>query len=99
MDFNIYYHKDSLDDLEGIKKKSISDSKIILNKIESILQHNPFPFGSTIKRLKNIQPPLYRLRINALQSYRVFYRIIGNSIYVLKIVPKKEVNKILNRYF
>ena len=63
-----------------------------------MLTLNPFPFGSTIKKLKNIQPVMYRLRVNATQSYRAFYRIIGNSIYILKIVAKKDADKVLKRY-
>ena len=72
---------------------------MILKKIEGILTTNPFPFGQTIKKLKNIQPILYRLRVNASASYRIFYRIIGSSIYILKIVPKKDVDRILKNYF
>lgn len=99
MGFNIFYDKDALKDLENIKIKIPSDCLIILKKIEDILTTNPFTFGQTVKRLKNIQPALYRLRVNASISYRVFYRIIGDSIYILKIVPKKDADKVLKRYF
>jgi len=97
--FNLFYNKDAIKDLENIKIKVLSDSELILKKIENILSSNPFPFGQTIKKLKNIQPTLYRLRVNASVSYRVFYRIIGDSIYILKVVAKKDADKILKRYF
>ena len=99
MGFNIFYNKDAIKDLENIKIKVPSDCELILKKFENILSTNPFPFGQTIKRLKNIQPTLYRLRVNASISYRIFYRIIGSSIYILKVVPKKDADKILKRYF
>ena len=99
MGFNIFYHKDALKDLENVKNRISSDGKLILTKIEAILAFNPFPYGSTIKKLKNIQPPLYRLRVNGIVSYRIFYRIIENAIYVLKIVPKKDSDKVLRKYF
>jgi len=97
--FDVFYNKDVLKDLENIKDKIPNDCVIILKKIENILTENPFPFGQTIKKLKNIQPTLYRLRVNASVSYRIFYRMIGSSIYILKIVPKKDADKILKNYF
>ena len=99
MAFNILYTKESLEDLEKIKIKSALDSKTVFTKIEAILRNNPFPYGKTIKKLKGIKPDLYRLRINAIQSYRIFYRIIGSEIYILKIVSKKDADKTLRNYF
>ena len=99
MAFNIFYNKDALKDLENINGKIPNDCAVILKKIENILTNNPFPFGQTIKKLKNIQPTLYRLRVNASISYKIFYRIIGSSIYILKVVPKKDANRILKIYF
>ena len=99
MAFNIFYNKDALEDLKNIKDKIPSDCVVILKKIENILTDNPVPFGQTVKKLKNIQPTLYRLRVNASISYRIFYRIIGSSIYLLKIVPKKDADRILKNYF
>ena len=99
MAFNIFYNKDALTDLENINGKIPNDCAVILKKIENILTNNPFPFGQTIKKLKNIQPTLYRLRVNASISYRIFYRIIGSSIYIFKVVPKKDADRILKIYF
>ena len=98
MDFKVFYNQDALNDLEKIKSKVKRDCEVIVKKIEGILTNNPFPFGKTIKKLKNIQPPLYRLRINASVSYRVFYRLIGNSVYILKIVQKKEADRVLRKF-
>ena len=88
-----------MEDLKNIKDKIPSDCVVILKKTENILTDNPFPFGQTVKKLKNIQPTLYRLRVNASISYKIFYRIIGSSIYLLKIVPKKDADRILKNYF
>ena len=98
MGFNIFYHKDALKDLEQIKFKIPEDPSFILKKIESILSINPFPHGLTTKKLKSIQPVMYRLRVNGIISYRVFYRIIENSIYILNIVSKKDSDKVLRKY-
>ena len=98
MDFKVFYNQDALNDLEKIKTRVSRDCEVLVKKIEGILTNNPFPFGNTIKKLKNIQPTLYRLRINASVSYRVFYRLIGDSVYILKIVPKKEADRVLRRF-
>lgn len=99
MDFNIFYNKEALSDLEKLKVRAFNDCQIILKKIESILSTNPFPRGKIIKKLKNIQPYLYRLRVNASVSYRIFYRIMGGSVYILKVVSKKDSDKVLRNYF
>ena len=99
MGFNILYYKEVLSDLEHIKNKIHSDAKLLLNKIENILTQNPFPHGLTVKKIKNVQPPLYRLRVNWIVSYRAFYRIVGNEVYILRVIAKKDADKILRRYF
>lgn len=86
-------------DLEIVKYSRSKDCQVLLNKIEQILSLSPFPFGKTIKKIKGISPSLYRLRVNAYTSYRVFYRIVGNSIFILKIVSKKDADKVLKNYF
>ena len=99
MDFKIFYYKDALNDLENIKKRLPSDCELIINKIENILGINPFPKGSTVKKIKNVSPPLYRLRVNGIISYRIFYRIAGDAVYILKVIPKKDADKVLKKYF
>ena len=99
MAFNIFYNKDALKDLENIKNKIPNDCVVILKKIENILTANPFPFGQTIKKLKNIQPTLYRLRVNASMSYRIlffFHKLTSYNYFMLyeKILTELEKNNI-----
>ena len=97
MGFNLIYSKAAINDLENIKDSS--DQKFIISKIESILTQHPFPFGKTVKRIKEVEPPLYRLRVNAKQSYRIFYRITDKTVNIEKVVPKKDAHKVLKRLF
>lgn len=62
-----------------------------------ILETSPFPFKKKIKKIKGSREPLYRLRVDLRsQSYRIFYSILKpSSVIILRIVPKKEADRIL----
>lgn len=54
--------------------------------IEKHLRHEPQKVsGSRIKRLRDMEHPQYRLRV---ENHRVFYDMDGRSVVVLAIVPK-----------
>ncbi len=61
------------------------------------LEINPFPFKKKIKKIKGSREPLYRLRVDlASQSYRIFFSILKpNQVLLLRIVPKKEADRVL----
>jgi mRNA-degrading endonuclease RelE of RelBE toxin-antitoxin system len=69
--------------------------KIILE--ESInLEAAPSPFKKKIKRIQGIKFPCYRLRVNSgSDSYRIFYGINDDVVYILRIVSKKDADKIV----
>ena len=51
-----------------------------------------------IKKIRGIHFPCYRLRIDfQSDSYRLFYGIDENIVYVLRIISKKDADKIINR--
>jgi len=87
-----YYHKaerelDSLDPEEARK---------IIDDIEGILTSNPFPEKKRKKKIHGVAYPLYRLRVaTARDSYRVFYLIEKGQVIILRVVRKKEADRIL----
>jgi len=74
---------------------SQEDQIAIVRKMEAELTENPFPRAKTIKRLQGFDIAIYRLRVNAKQSYRVFYQIFEDEVIVRRIVPKKEADKVI----
>jgi len=52
------------------------------------------PGGSGIKKLKGFKPPLYRLRSG---DYRVLYRLQSHNITIMRIINRKELEKIIKR--
>lgn len=63
-----------------------ADQIAIIKKIRAELVNNPFPRGATIKKLQGFETSIYRLRVNATQSYRVFYQIIQDKSESLKSI-------------
>ena len=64
-----------------------------------ILESSPFPFKKKIKKIKGSREALYRLRVDLKsESYRIFYSIQKpNQVILLRIVPKKEADRVLSR--
>ena len=56
------------------------------------LTEDPGPRGDTIKRLVEITPVTYRLRIG---DYRAIFRVDGNTVRVLRIVHRSELIRAL----
>jgi mRNA-degrading endonuclease RelE of RelBE toxin-antitoxin system len=81
--------------VKDLKSFSLETQKIILN--ESLkLETDPFPLKKKIKRIKGIKFPCFRLRIDfSPDSYRLFYGIEKDIIYVLRIISKKDADKII----
>ena len=60
------------------------------------LQETPFPSGKRRKKIQGFSFPCYRLRIDtSSDSFRLFYGIDRDVIYVLRIVSKKEADRII----
>ena len=72
---------------------SFSDS--VCGKIVSALQtlrDNPFPKGKRIKKIHGTKTNYYRLRVD---KYRVFYMLEGDRAVVLRILGKKDVERLI----
>ena len=64
--------------------------------LETHLRHEPMKVSrSRIKRLREIEHPEYRLRLD---EYRVFYDVAGQNVVVLAIVPKNDADDWPNQY-
>jgi mRNA interferase RelE/StbE len=64
--------------------------------IRTHLSHEPEKTSkSRIKRLRHLEQPQYRLRVDNL---RVFYDIEGSRVVVLGIVPKDGADAWLNQF-
>ncbi|MBN2419946.1 MAG: type II toxin-antitoxin system RelE/ParE family toxin [Deltaproteobacteria bacterium] len=94
MKFKVEFTKRAVKDL---KKLPLNVQMKILN--ESIrLETEPFQFKNKIKKIRGINFPCYRLRIDyQSDSYRLFYGIDENIVFVLRIISKKYSDKIIDR--
>ena len=94
MEFQVEFTTRAIKDLKKLPKNV---QKQILK--ESLrLESEPFQFKNKIKKIRGINFPCYRLRIDfQSDSYRLFYGIDNNIIYVLRIISKKDADKIINR--
>ncbi|NQT27150.1 type II toxin-antitoxin system RelE/ParE family toxin [candidate division KSB1 bacterium] len=92
MNFTVEYTTRAIKDLKKISKNT---QKHILE--ESLkLETEPFQFKNKIKKIRGISFPCYRLRIDSQSdSYRLFYGIDKNIVYILRIISKKDADKII----
>jgi mRNA-degrading endonuclease RelE of RelBE toxin-antitoxin system len=56
------------------------------------LARDPLPPRSSVKELTGYRPPLYRLRAG---DYRVLYRLTGRTVAVIRVVPRRELDRAL----
>lgn len=94
MKFQIEFIKRAVRDLKNLP---VATQKHILEK-SLWLESHPFQFRDKIKRIKGVKFPCFRLRIDhGNDSFRLFYGIHKNVIYVLRIVSKKDADKIIRK--
>lgn len=93
MPFELVYTKRARRDLENL---NLSVQRKIVE--ESLgLKETPFPSGKKRKKIQGMNFPCYRLRIDTkADSFRLFYGIDRNMIYVLRIVSRKEADRIIS---
>jgi len=71
---------------------------IILRRTK-ILEQNPYPRGKIKKKIKGVKYPLFRLRVNTpSNSFRIFYGMQNQVVLILRIVSKKEADKVLRTF-
>ena len=94
MEFQVEFTTRAVKDLKKLPK----NVQIQILKESIRLETEPFQFKNKIKKIRGINFPCYRLRIDfQSDSYRLFYGIDDNIIYVLRIISKKHGDKIINR--
>ena len=59
-----------------------------------ILEENPFPRGKLIRKIKGKHSDFYRLRVN---KYRVFFMIETDKVVILRIINKKDADKLIQQ--
>jgi len=74
--------------IEGLKALGAVFQSSVRDAIELHLRHEPTKLSrSRIKRLRGLDRPEYRLRVN---EVRVFYDVTETAVEVLAIVPKEQ---------
>jgi len=94
MKFQIEFIKRAVRDLKNFPAVT---QKHILEK-SLWLESYPFQFKDRIKRIKGVNFPCFRLRIDhGNDSFRLFYGVYKNVVYVLRIVSNKDADKIIKK--
>jgi mRNA interferase RelE/StbE len=76
-----------------LKSKRAFDRAAVIDAIDRFLSVSPTQVGqSRIKRLRDIDSPQYCLRVG---EFRVFYDVIDESVYILRILAKADVDEYL----
>lgn len=93
MNLKVTFTKRAVKDLKRLA--SNQQRQIVLQSIE--LENDPFPFKKKVKRIRGLKFPCYRLHIDLdSDSFRVFYGIENDIVFILRIIAKKDADKILN---
>lgn len=94
MNFNVEYTSRAIKDLRKLHKNV---QKHILEETTR-LETEPFQFKNKIKKIRGISFACYRLRVDfESDSYRIFYGIDSDNIFILRIISKKDAYKIIQR--
>ena len=93
--FRVEFASRARKDLSKLPKEA---RDIILRKTK-ILEQAPYPRGKIKKRIKGVKYPLFRLRVNTpSNSFRIFYGMQDQVVLILRIVSKKEADRVLRTF-
>jgi len=86
--FDIQLTYSTVDDLdcipEALQKKIIASIK----KLSS----NPFAPSPSIKKLKGLKPPIYRILSG---DYRILYRLQEKTIIIMHVIDRKDLDRVI----
>jgi mRNA-degrading endonuclease RelE of RelBE toxin-antitoxin system len=86
MTFDIIIAPTAREDLNVLRA---TDRSAIEHSIDIHLRHEPHKESkSRIKRLRGLQSPQYRLRVD---DFRVLYDVEEMTVHVLRIIPKAQL--------
>jgi len=89
----IVFAPEALDDLKRLRKV---DTAAVLDAVELHLRHAPeLVSRSRIKRLRGLQSPQYRLRVD---DFRVFYDVIEGEVSIRGVVRKPDASEWLEQF-
>lgn len=92
MNFQIEFTTKAIKDLKSLPPET--QNQILEGVIQ--LETEPFPYKKKIRKIRGIKFPCFRLRIDLKQdTFRLFYGIEKNTIFILRIISKKDADKIL----
>jgi mRNA interferase RelE/StbE len=93
MRHDIILAPEAVEDLEALKANLRAT---VVAALETYLRHAPTKVSrSRIKRLRGMQRPQYRLRVD---DIRVFYDVADASVEILAIIPKSEADSWLAQF-
>ncbi|MCB0062434.1 MAG: type II toxin-antitoxin system RelE/ParE family toxin [Caldilineaceae bacterium] len=97
MRYEIIFAPEAEEDLDNLRA---SDRSKVLDAIETHLRYEPEKVSkSRIKRLRQLEWPQYRLRIDELRAfYDVIYTTEGGIVEILAIRAKPDAMKWLAEY-
>ncbi len=82
--------------VEDLRRLSARDRSTVRDAIERHLRFEPQKVSrSSIKRLRGINRPQYRLRVGEI---RVFYDVSEDAVEILAIVSKPQANEWLGQF-
>jgi len=90
MAFRLEFDPEARADLKAMRA---FERTATLDMIERVLAQSPtITSRSRIKRLRGLDSPEYRLRVDEI---RVFYDVIDDLVYVLRVLPKSDADQYL----
>ncbi len=93
MSYAIVLAPQAVEDLKRLKAHLRAELR---DALETHLRHEPRKTSrSRIKRLRGLRQPQYRLRVG---DIRVFYDVSGETVEILAIVAKSEVDAWLTQF-
>ena len=82
--------------VEDLQRLPVRERSMVRDAIERHLRHEPEKVSqSSIKRLREIDRPQYRLRVSEI---RVFYDVSEGTVEILALVPKSEPSQWLDQF-
>ena len=85
MTYEILYSDEAVEKLRSLRA---FDRAAVLDGIERVLLVNPTQASKAkVKLLRQPAPTQYRLRVG---EFRVFYDVLGQSVYVIQLLSKAD---------
>jgi mRNA-degrading endonuclease RelE of RelBE toxin-antitoxin system len=82
--------------VEDLQRLPVRERSTVRDAIERHLRYEPEKVSrSSIKRLREIDRPQYRLRVGEI---RVFYDVSEDTVEILALIPKSQASQWLDQF-